>query len=285
MKKLVTSLLIAASLSVGTAYASDKISFVVPSSPTGNMGKIANILVPQLNELGWNIDLVVAGNCANGNHIVNSASTPTLSVWINRDHVITDGPCVREMPTESELVSIWYSSPDFICRVPGAPDIFEATGTVRLSTQPFPYQSNVVLSAINEKSPADVRNIVYKNSGAQTQGVVSGEVEYIIGTAGKRLENNGQVICDYNTSTKVVDGTHPVGDKLGFSVESEMLLYMFGTNFDDAVMTKLRADTATVLASSEMQEFFAASNLDSSAADLSVAEQLAFIVNTVKILK
>jgi hypothetical protein len=287
MKKLLLPLAILLS-SLTVHAAGPEISLLVPAGPTGSRALISNFLVPELNKKGWNIVVKSTGNCANANNIVQSSTEPVLVAWDNKELAIKNGPCARPIPTESELVGIWYTSPDFLCRVGNRPGITEATGTVRLSIQSYyqqPGADSELLNAVTSKSSATVRPVIYANSGAQATGAAANEFDYVLGTIGKKLEENNIAKCDYNTGSTEFEGTKPLKDAIGVDVQSHMVVYMFGQNFSNEQMKKLQKDYVEVTKTTEFVKYMEARKFQYGIAQQPVKDQIKFMRSSLGIKK
>lgn len=288
MKKLLLLLSVSVLLSVATLSAAQEIPLLVPAGPTGSRAIISNFLVPELNKKGWNIKIQATGNCANANGILESSTGPVLTAWDNKELAAKTGPCVRGAPSESDLVGIWYYSPDFLCRVGTQPDITKATGKVRLSIQSYYQQvgaDQAVLNSIAKASSAEVRPVVYTNSGAQSTGAAANEFEYVLGSIGKKLEGSKIATCDYNTGTTEFEGTRPLGAALGQNVQSYMLVYMFGKNFSAEQMKKLRQDYLELANSSQFAQYMNERKYQTDMVRKPIADQVRFIQSTLNAAK
>lgn len=244
MKKLFA---IAALAMFSTWAQARDITLDLPFKPGGFAGDMSTMLSKDLNARGWNVKVVMSGNCAVSKRNMSSAKEPVATFWHNRFHLLTNPECAMSLPTATDFVATMYRGSEFLCRVNKKPgpvvDWTQETGTVRLSIQEFPFQIDEMVSYLKRNTRATVKTIVYKNSGAQSAAAAAGEVDYVIGAVGPKLESNNLATCQYTTDLKPNGKSRAMKDHfVGISVYSPSMQYMKAINLSPQEMEKLRRD-------------------------------------------
>lgn len=265
-------------VSVAFAAQAKTITLDLPFKPGGFAGDMSAMLAKDLAERGWQVKVVMSGNCAVTMRNFDTAKEPVATFWLNRFHLLTNPECASELPDRANFVSTMYRGSEFLCRVikdSHTPvDWTEETGTVRLSIQEFPFQIDPMISYLKNNTKATVKTIVYRNSGEQAAAAASKEVDYVIGTVGPKLESSNLAKCQYTTNLTAVGDARAMKDHFkGQVVYGPIMQYMKAKNLSAPELDRLRQDVRASMQQDHWRKWAASRGLDLDL-DLSLAQQL-----------
>jgi hypothetical protein len=275
MKKLLSTIIF---VTVSLAAQAKTITLDLPQKPGGVASDMVTMLAKDLTERGWNVKVVMSGNCAVTMRNLNTAKEPIATFWHNRFHLLTNPECASDLPDRSNFVSTMYRGPEYLCRVTKdqqtSVDWTEETGTIRLSIQEFPFQIEPLISYLRTNTKANVKTIVYRNSGEQAAAAASKEVDYVLGTIGPKLESSNLVHCQYTTNLTAVGDARAMKDHFkGQVVYGPIMQYMKAKNLNSIDLDKLRKDVRASMQQDHWQKWAASRKLDLDL-DLSMSQQL-----------
>ena len=266
-KATIIASLVAASMMLSTAQAST-IQVVLPVNPGGNISSSIAPVIQQMNSMGWNLDVIMAGNCANANRILSRATSPVIYVWDSSNHQITEAshPCYRTSPLVENFLGILYSVSELFCgRGPIETLQNTESNNLRLGTVEFGQRPETILGIKNKFNFAST--VQYRNSGAITRAYQAGEIDYFVSSAGHRLQRDNLATCYMNTSSSDVRGI-PSVNSFGISQTYEFIPYISVLNSNNFDIEKFQKDLSRAFASSEVRQVFTERLLESPAPTL-----------------
>lgn len=243
------------------------ITLDLPFKPGGFAGDMSAMLAKDLSARGWNVRIVMSGNCAVTRRNLVHTKEPIATFWLNRFHLLTNAECALDLPDHTNFVSIMYRGSEFLCRVnkPSRPtvDWTQETDTIRLSIQEYPFQIDEMITYLKHNTKASVKTIVYRNSGEQSAAAASGEVDYVIGTVGPKLESSDLATCQYTTNLTPIGNARAMKDHFqGQVVYGPIMQYMKAKNLAPADLAKLRKDVRDSMQQDHWQKWAASRGLD-----------------------
>jgi hypothetical protein len=264
-----------------------KVTIDLPSKSGGTYQSMGKMLADGLEDLGYDVDLVLSGNCATTVRNMQQQDRPLLTFWGNRLHLQDNQECAMPEPNDIAFVGLLTNSPEYLCSVgpaESAQDFFQLTGKVTLSVQPFPWQTDKMTVFLKTNSKAEVRTAIYRNTGAQKTAAVARETDFMIGTSGLKLQENGLVSCQYNTGNRVVENTRPLSSAIPGAMQSWMTQYARAQNFTPAQLATLREDFRKIVQRDDWQKFMSGLRFDTMQ-DRGVSQQLEFVIKSIQDLR
>lgn len=289
MKKFIATLLLASCPAFAADVAKPKIVFDMPFGPNGGVAAMGTMLVEDLKAKGYQAEMILSGSCAVTLRNLKNVSRPTVSLWSNRSHLQQDEHCAMQDPSANSFLTVMYTSPEYICSINhklSGSDLFESNGKFLLSIQPPPFSSAKVLDMLQKNSKAEIKTVVYRNSGAQMTGATAKETDFIIGTPGLQLQDNGVVKCYYNTGNKQVENTKPLRAviKQGPVIEAHMIIYSSVAGMTAAQTDMLRRDMREIMQSQRWKDWMSSRRFDM-LPDLDADQQLKFVLKSITDLR
>lgn len=289
MKLFISALLFSLSSiipSVVTAQDRPSLIFHIPHSPGGSGNALSTILAQQLSKKGWQVDFKALGNCALAREHLATTKKPSLAMWENLLSVRENDRCYLPTATETEMINIAYSAPEFLCTANPkltADDFLAGRETYRVGIFPdVPTQE--MMEKVKKTIGPGYRGVTYKNVGPAHAALLAGEIDWVFSPQGLILQKEGKGRCFFNTSDQEIAGTKPlIKVKPASGINKQLILYFRAVNLDAQVMARLREDTLDVMQSSEWKTFIEGRKLQQHRE--SVAEQVKFVEASVNGLR
>lgn len=263
-----------------------KLTIDLPVKAGGSVQSMGKMLADGLQKLGYDVDLVLSGNCATTVQNMQKQDRPVLTIWGNRLHLQDDKECMIPLPDKTTFVGLLSNSPEYICSVgTGTPrDLFQQKSPVTLSVQPFPWQTDKMVEFLKKHTPTEVRTVIYRNQGAQKTAAAGRETDFMIGTGGLNLQENGLVTCQYNTGNRVVENTKPLSTVVPGALQSWMTQYARAKNLSPKQMETLREDIRKIIVQDDWQKYMKSLRFDTMQ-DRTVMQQLDFVNQGIRDLR
>jgi hypothetical protein len=245
--KSIVSFVLAAMISF-VAWA-EPIVVHIPYSQTGNAQALARMLTTELAARGWEFDVRVTHNPRLSQSTFNSATRPFLLMWGNDLTASDQDPAYLPPPTASELLTVVYIYPSFICTTKNiTKQDFERRGaSYTIGTIVLPFNERY-LQSLNQHLGTRHRVIKYNNSKETELAFAAGEVDLVFSSIGAKWQSQSQARCLYNSSTYSVLNIPTMQDSHTYFEYRDFatVAYLRAKNFDAATLERLRRDTLDV---------------------------------------
>jgi hypothetical protein len=289
MKKIIAMLLLVTGTALAADNAKPKIVFDIPFGPNGAAAAMGTMLVEDLKAKGYGAEMILSGSCAVTLRNLKTINRSTVSIWQSRSHLQQDAHCAMQDPDAKNFLAVMYTSPEYICSINDkltGSDLFESNSKFLLSIQPPPFSSTKVIDMLQKNSKAEIKTVVYRNSGAQMTGATAKETDFIIGTPGLQLQDNGVVKCYFNTGNKPVENTQPLRTVIKKTpvIEAYVVMYSSTAGMTPAQTDMLRRDMREIMQSQRWKDWMLSRRFDM-LSNLSADQQLQFLLKSIADLR
>lgn len=243
---------------------SKNINLISPWTNTGSSHALGQKQSEMLAEKGWNLTngrgYQSAGNCLNAFNVINNSDDPSIYIWEDAYHTKESGdPCYKDPIKESELVSLWYTWTEYMCRTDeDLPTIDNATGTVTLGVPPVYSFGEDELKLVEAMTNAEVKIVRYENIPSVLGGAKVGEVDYVYGMLAPNSERTKDVLsCSHNSSKATVNGTKSISesfDNIDYSYVG--VAYLVSHDLDQNTINEFRKDWHETIENEEISSVF-----------------------------
>lgn len=223
------------------AFASEKnIKLILAAAEGGGTATMSTPLVSALEKRGYNVDLTIAGTCANARRLYESESGSTVVVWANSQ--LSEKFCDIGLPNEKNFLNIFFTLDNYFCAKDDPSKALQGNTAVAIDSA----LPSWVRETLTNYNPG-LSLIPYENSAAIDRALVSNEVSAVFSDSGEFFQKNGRVTCKYVANSMPPKNYKSLGSEIGVeNFDFRFVMYSFVKNMDENTKKDLRADLQNI---------------------------------------
>lgn len=217
---------------------------------TGSGGMTAGLvhpLVDGLEKRGFDIDLVMAGDCVNSKRIIDRSDDPTIAFWSNLD-LATNELCDVGLPSNQTFVNLVWHMPEYFCSKEDPAVALNSSNTKVGVPAEMPERFS---DAFLNHNP-DLTLVTYYNSGDMANALVANEINAVVNARGLTFQENDLVTCGYVTDSGIGSDYEPLASALNVeNLDYAYVMYAYALNVDAETKSEFTKALQEVLSSEE----------------------------------
>lgn len=260
--------------------ANSNLNIVIPLNEGGSAAASSKIIAEHLEDFGYSVNRIIAGDCINAERIYKNLEDPTVVLWVNA-FFSTNQPCNAPKPSENNVMNVIFYAPAYVCT---NPNITDGLNSKKKIVMGFHEEMPTSIQDAFTNYNSNITLIPYVNSGAIGTALVSGEIDGTISDQGLYFESNGLVECDYIMHHTATENQKSVSETTGVdNMDYSLVVYTFTNNMNSAERKQLNdAITRAFNENSELIDLFENRSLSIDIQTLSLGTQLEFIKGTIE---
>lgn len=235
-----------ATMLLSVSAMAETITVHLPFSATGSYQKIIKMILNDMStNKGYQFDIKVTGNPLLSKNAFKSANGPFVLGW---DLVLNTSKKAKDYmapPTEKNFIGMTHINNQFLCASPKLPvsEFFNKSKVYKIGTGIEDSRLKYLRSFFNHVGVKH-KLISYKDSGASSDALIAGEVDFVFNSKGTNLQKKGKAVCFFNSGFSTIADIKNIASayptlKEPYYIESS---YLQATNFKKGQLEKFISD-------------------------------------------
>lgn len=255
MKKRIITLFICFFLT-GIAQA-ETVTVDGPWSPTGSYQKIIRLITADMEKNGWQFSTKITGNPLLSKTSAESAKSLYVLAWATEANTKKSDAFYVGVPNSKNYIGMTHIANQFLCGAKGLTlkDLENKKKTYKIGVGVV---DTIPVNWLNDfMSYLGVKHtlIKYQGSSKSSNALLSGEVDFVLNSAGAKMHKQGQVNCLVVPSDQSFLGIPTVKSKYPKFNQPVMYnaMYFQAYNFNQKQLDKFRSDFKKALKNKELE--------------------------------